>query len=203
VNFRDPTSWPEIVKDGNHHPRQENRTSGFVVRAVGILVEFLYRRYHEAGEHSKTMEYPNCKLISPPETVFCDCGYDFERRVQTSECRVETIPSRGRGRVRWYSFLPAGFALVPDLLFGGFFLVFTIDGPGQYPMSFLPFQIVMLAMALLIAVPVLWVWVAAVLVIIGAMVIGLTSFAWGWIVWCYLPTLIAGLWVTAKEGWCF
>jgi hypothetical protein len=32
------------------------------------------------------MECPNCKLICPPDTVRCDCGYDFPTSEMKESC---------------------------------------------------------------------------------------------------------------------
>jgi hypothetical protein len=38
------------------------------------------------------MECPDCKLINPPGSVCCDCGYDFEQRKQVPRGRIAGSP---------------------------------------------------------------------------------------------------------------
>lgn len=128
------------------------------------------------------MDCPNCKLINPPGAILCDCGYDFERRELTRE--------RPAVKASLSSFLPAAVALVTDVAVAA---IVQANQP-RFPDRLIAYVVIMLGAALLMAVPVRWVRVAAILVLVGGMVIGAMSVGI-----LYAPTVMAAAWVTFRE----
>jgi len=126
------------------------------------------------------MDCPNCKLINPPGAILCDCGYDFERRVQTRE--------RPAAKASLSSLLPAAVAIVPSLAVVG--LLRSQPPSGRTA----AYMVSMLGAALLVAIPSRWVRIPAILVLFCGVLIGLASVGL-----LYTPTLFASAWVTFRE----
>ena len=87
-----------------------------------------------------------------------------------------------------FRFLPAIIAAVTDLVAG----IIVVKIQPVYPIQVIAFQLIMVGLALLFALPYRWLWVFAfVLLTVGAWV---TSFSL-----LYVPTVIAAGWVMARR----
>lgn len=89
-------------------------------------------------------------------------------------------------------FLPAGLACVTDLVTGAMVRVNQPDYPGR----FVVFQMAMLGAALLVAVPGIWVRLAALVIMLAGFFISGVSVGW-----FYLPTVLASVWIMVRGGW--
>jgi hypothetical protein len=87
-------------------------------------------------------------------------------------------------------FLPAIVAAVTDVIASA--AVRTHQG--DLPVGFLIYQAVMMGLALLLAVPVRWVWLAAFLLLMGGMI--LAGFTVGFL---YIPTVAVAGWVMVRR----
>lgn len=86
----------------------------------------------------------------------------------------------------FFSFFPAILAALTDL---GTAALVRSNQP-DYPPRFLIFQCVMFGLALTLATRYRWLWVAAVVLMMGGVVLGAASVGF-----CYIPTVAAAGWV--------
>lgn len=89
-----------------------------------------------------------------------------------------------------FSFLPAIIAAITDVVAA----MSVRSHQPDYPFRFLIYQVVMIGLALLMALPVRWVWLVAFLLLIAGVLVAAASVGY-----LYVPTLIAAGWVMVRR----